>query len=258
MSLRSGRRGPVSTRSSLPVGVERMPDVIYQVTRYGRGFQGPGQTSLDRALGILERKLRRIQGPYAFFGGPEKTFTLGRTLAEVEKRAPELDVRERLIIFGSDTGQHSIAFRKNVREDTESPLITFAKRFVGRSKYRLGATGPPGDCDCSGLTMHAVDAVFHLDPRLVHRADTQMRDGRILKFKDASRLRSGDFVFLNYGRLDEGQADHVEFYVEPGRTLGSRGSTDGVGFYDFDEDDAVCVLTYGRLRKEFTMEGGRG
>ena len=47
--------------------------------------------------------------------------------------------------------------------------------------------------------------------------------------------------------------DHVEFYVKPGQTLGSRGSTDGVGFYDFDEDDAMSVLRYGRLKKEFTQ-----
>lgn len=54
-----------------------------------------------------------------------------------------------------------------------------------------------------------------------------MRDAHIWVFKDASRLRSGDFVFLNYGRLPAGEADHVEFFVKPGRTLGSRGSTGG-------------------------------
>jgi cell wall-associated NlpC family hydrolase len=178
---------------------------------------------------------------------------LNEVLAEARKRAPRLDVRERLIIFGSDTGQRAIALRKTEREEVESPLITFAKQFVGESEYKLGAGGPPGDCDCSGLTMHAVQAVFPLDPRLQHKADSQMRDSRIFKFQDESRLRSGDFVFLNYGRLPEGEADHVEFYVEPGRTLGSRGSTHGVGFYNFDEDDAVCVLRYGRLKQEFTQ-----
>jgi hypothetical protein len=230
-----------------------MPEVIYQVTRFGKGFQGPGHTSLDRALEILEKKLKTIQGPYAARDEPNKTFDLDGMVAEARKRAPDLEVRKRLIIFGSDTGQHAIALRKNEREGSESPLITFTKQFIGQSKYRLGAAGPPGECDCSGLTMHAVDAVFHLKPPLQHKADFQMRDGRIFRFKDESKLRSGDFVFLNYGRLEEGQADHVEFYVEPGRTLGSRGSTDGVGFYDFDEDDAVCVLTYGRLKKEFTQ-----
>jgi hypothetical protein len=29
-----------------------MAEVIYQVTRFGKGFHGPGQTSLDKALGI--------------------------------------------------------------------------------------------------------------------------------------------------------------------------------------------------------------
>ena len=59
-------------------------------------------------------------------------------------------------------------------------------------------------------------------------------------------------MFLNYGRLEEGHTDHLEFYVKLGQTIGSRGSTDGVGFYNFDEDDANCVLRYGRLKKEFT------
>lgn len=229
-----------------------MAEVIYQVTRYHKGFHGPGQTSLDSAIGILENKLTKITGPYAFRGAPEKTFDLKKVLAEAKKRAQELEMQERLIIFGQDTGQHSIALRKTEREEVESPLITFVKQFEGKAKYKLGAPGPPGLCDCSGLTMHAVQAVFHLDPALRHSADAQMNDPRIFKFQDESKLRSGDFVFLNYGRLEEGHADHVEFYVKPGQTLGSRGSTDGVGFYDFDDDDANSVLRYGRMKKEFT------
>jgi len=228
-----------------------MAEVIYQVTQFGKGFHGPGHTALDRALGILEKKLSKIMGPYKFRGGPNRTFELNEVMAEAKKRAPKLDVRERLIIFGQDTGQHSIALRKTEREGTESPLITFAKPFVGKSKYELGAPGPPGKCDCSGLVMHAVQAVFNLE--LPRTADNQMNDRRIFKFQDESRLRSGDFVFLNYDRLPPGHADHVEFYVKPGQTLGSRGSTDGVGFYDFEEDDARCVLRYGRLKKEFTQ-----
>jgi hypothetical protein len=228
-----------------------MAEVIYQVTRFGKGFHGPGQTSLDKALGILEKKLSKVMPPYRFQGGPKKAFELDGMIEAVRKRAPKLDAPERLIIFGSDTGQHSVAIRKTLLGEEESPLVTFAKDFIGKSKYDLGSEGPPGLSDCSSLTMNAVEAVFHLTPRLQHKADFQMRDARIFTFQDESRLRSGDFVFLNYGRLPEGHADHVEFYVGPGQTIGSRGSTDGVGFYDFDDDDAMCVLRYGRLRKEF-------
>jgi cell wall-associated NlpC family hydrolase len=227
-----------------------MAEVIYQVTRFHKGFHGPGHRSLDTTLGILETKLKKITGPYAFRDKPNKTFDLKGALAEARKRAPKLEMRERLIIFGQDTGQHSIALRKTEREEGESPLITFAKQFDGEAKYKLGASGPPGECDCSGLVMKAVQTVFNLT--LPRTADNQMNDPRIFKFLDESRIKSGDFVFLNYGRLEEGHADHVEFYVKPGQTLGSRGSTDGVGFYDFDEDDANCVLRYGRLKQEFT------
>jgi cell wall-associated NlpC family hydrolase len=228
-----------------------MGEVIYQVTRFHKGFHGPGQTSLEKALEILKDKLERITGPYAFREKPKKTFALNEVLAEAKKRAPKLDLRERLIIFGQDTGQHAVALRKTEREEGESPLITFVKRFEGKAKYKLGASGPPGECDCSGLVMKAVQTVFNV--ALPRTADSQMNDPRIFKFQDDSRISSGDFVFLNYGRLEEGHADHVEFYVEPGRTIGSRGSTDGVGFYDFDEDDASSVLRYGRLKKEFTQ-----
>jgi hypothetical protein len=38
-----------------------MAEVIYEVTRYHKGFHGPGHTSLDRAIGILENKLRLEQ-----------------------------------------------------------------------------------------------------------------------------------------------------------------------------------------------------
>jgi len=227
-----------------------MGEVIYQVTRFHKGFQGPGQTSLEKALEILENKLERITGPYAFRDKPKKTFALDEVLEEAKKRAPKLKLRERLIIFGQDTGQHAVALRRTEREEGESPLVTFVKRFEGEAKYKLGASGPPGECDCSGLVLKAVQTVFNVT--LPRTADSQMNDSRIFKFQDESRIKSGDFVFLNYGRLEEGHADHVEFYVEPGKTIGSRGSTDGVGFYDFDDDDASSVLRYGRLKAEFT------
>ena len=98
-------------------------------------------------------------------------------LAEAKKRAPKLDLRERLIIFGQDSGQPAIALRKSELDEVES-LITFVKQFEGQSKYKLGAPGPPGECDCSGLTMHAVQAVFDLSPALPHSADGQMNDSR--------------------------------------------------------------------------------
>lgn len=228
-----------------------MDDVLYQVTKFGEGFHGPGRGSVDEALVILRAKLDKIVGPYRF-RGETRTFSKEEILARVGKRAPKLKVREKLVVMGSDTGQPSFALRKWEVEDAaaESPLVTFARAFVGKSPYLLGASGPPGDSDCSGLTMKAVQEVYGVT--LVHKADSQMRDPRIWTFQDPGRLRSGDFVFLNYGRLPPGEADHVELFVKPGQTLGSRGSTDGVGFYAFGDDDASRVLRYGRLKKEFT------
>ena len=59
-------------------GVEGMGEIIYQVTRFHRGFQGPGQASLDRTLDILEDKLKKIDGPYVFRDKPKKSFELER------------------------------------------------------------------------------------------------------------------------------------------------------------------------------------
>ena len=230
-----------------------MAEVLYQVTKFGEGFHGPGRGSVDEALSVLGLKLDKIVGPYQF-RGEKKTFSQKEMLARMGKRAPKLKVGEKLVVMGSDTGQPSFALRKwEIEEEAaESPLVTFAKGFVGKSPYLLGATGPPGVSDCSGLTLKAVQATYHVT--LPHMADLQMRDSHIWTFKDASALRSGDFVFLNYGRLSPGHADHVEFFVKPGQTLGSRGSTDGVGFYEFGDEDASRVLRYGRLKKEFTAK----
>jgi len=230
-----------------------MTETIYQVTKFGDGFHGPGRGTVDEALAVLKPKLDKIMGPYQFRGA-KRTFTKHQLLEQLERRAPRLKVGEKLVVMGSDTGQPSFALRKWEidQEAAESPLVTFAKKFVGKSPYRLGATGPPGDSDCSGLTLKAVKEVY--DVSLPHKADFQMRDAHIWAFREASRLRSGDFVFLNYGRLPAGEADHVEFFVKPGRTLGSRGSTDGVGFYNFGDDDASRVLRYGRLRKQDTTQ----
>jgi len=172
-------------------------------------------------------------------------------LEEVRKRADKLKAREKLVIVGSGTGQPAFSFRKWEVDDTstESPLVTWSKQWVGDAPYVLGAPGPPGDCDCSGLTLKAVETVY--GPRLPHMADLQMRDSRVWTFRDEGQLRSGDLVFLNYGRLEADHADHVEFFVKPGQTLGSRPSTDGVGFYSFGSYDASRVLRYGRLKKAF-------
>jgi cell wall-associated NlpC family hydrolase len=224
-----------------------MAEIIFQVSKVGAGFQGPGTKSLKVAIERLGRKLQRLPGPYQLQDDPNTSFaTINQVLAVVEERAPTLKVGQKVVVMNTDTGRSPFALRKWEAEDSESPLVTFAKRFVGKSPYLLGAEGPPGKSDCSSLTMNAVKAVHGV--ALVHKADTQMRDDRIRKFRDASKLKSGDFVFLNYGRLPAGQADHVEFFVKPGQTLGSRGSTNGVGFYNFGDDDASCVLNYGRMK----------
>jgi hypothetical protein len=218
----------------------------YQLTRYGEGFDERKRRTLAILLIRLNRHLRRIHGPYQINDQPAEYGRKG-VVAEVRKRFNEHPNAEaRYIIRGSRYDEAAWSVRSIEKVEQESQLVTWCQKFVGHSSYELGATGPPGLSDCSSTTQGAVKAVYGID--LVHSADAQSNDSRIEHFHDPGNLRSGDFVFLNYGRLNWPSADHVEFYVSPGKTIGSRPSTSGVNYYRFTSFDAARVITYGRLK----------
>jgi cell wall-associated NlpC family hydrolase len=219
--------------------------LAYQITRYGVGFNGRKQRLLRTTLARLNRHLWRVSGPYTING--EGKFTRKEVVAEVGKRfRAHPNAQFKVVVAGDKYDQPAWALRSVEKLQTTSPLVRFGEQYVGRSQYLFAADGPPGPSDCSGFTQHCVQHVYGVT--LAHSADLQSQDGRIDHFHDPADLQNGDFVFLNYGRLAWPHADHVEFYVGPGKTLGSRPSTDGVNFYNFGAYDSTRVITYGRWR----------
>lgn len=220
--------------------------LAYQLTRYGEGFDGRKRRLLGVVLGRLSLRLRHVHPPYTIDDHPV-TYDRKAVVNELRGRFEDHPNAEaKYVVKGSRYDEAAWAVRAVAKAEQTSALVTWVERFVGQSAYLLGAEGPPGRSDCSGTTRNAVKAVYGID--LPHSADLQSKDGRIEHFHDPDDLRSGDFVFLNYGRLAWPHADHVEFWVEHGKTIGSRPSTEGVNFYRFSAYDATRVLTYGRLK----------
>jgi cell wall-associated NlpC family hydrolase len=178
------------------------------------------------------------KGPYS---RPEVRTKL-RKLFEEAKRDTKFVVR------GANYDTVAWAIRSVTIEVPKAPMIEWGKQYLGKSPYLLGATGPPGLSDCSAFTQNAARAVHSVT--LVHSAEIQARDDAHFRFfHEADDLEPDDFVFLNYGRKVWPAADHVELWVGKGRTLGSRPSTNGVNYYNFNSYDASRVTTYGRLKQ---------
>ena len=218
----------------------------YQITLLGTGFSHRHKLVLGDALTRLSLHLLRVKGPYTI-GDQTKEYTRPDLRVELRRRfTAHPNVEQKLVVKGSRYDDPTWAIRSTEVTPKMSPLITYGAQFVGRSSYELGADGPPGPSDCSSFTDKVANVVAGVD--LVHSADAQLADSRIEHFHDPGELQSGDFVFLNYGRKPWPDADHVEFWVRPGQTLGSRPSTNGVNYYRFSSYDEGRVITYGRLR----------
>jgi hypothetical protein len=114
-----------------------------------------------------------------------------------------------------------------VREDAlcgDEPL-SLARSFLG-TPYEWGGLTKAG-IDCSGL----VHMAHRLAGRLVPRDSWQQEDAGIELPED--ELKPGDLT--SYGA---GQADHVAFWVAPGRVLHSRG---GAGVIEEPEPDDLAA-----------------
>lgn len=220
------------------------PSIKYEVTQFGLGFNGPGQRWLERALRILRRKLRKIEGPYTI-DDPEmpKDGQTKRnrkeTISRVHYRMVHVKAGTKLIIRGKHYDQHAAAIRK-VYVAAPNPLVIAARAYIG-DRYVLGATPPPTS-DCSGLTLKVTQEVYKIT--LPHMAYEQAQHPKMRIFHDAADLDPDDFIFYVYGRLGY-TIDHVALNVGGGKEIGARPSTGGVHVTDIDWDN---VVSYGRLQ----------
>lgn len=220
--------------------------IRYQVTPFGEGFRKRHYLRVWRALFKLRMKLRRVDGPYKINDGPERTLN---GVIHYLRTHIQGEINKRFVIEGSSYDQPKWVIRSvdiTPPAPPTHPLIAWGEQWIGKSPYELYATGPPGPSDCSGFTLNAVKAVYKID--LPHSAEEQQHDPRFDFFNNFDQVEQGDFIFLNYGRKSWPEADHVELWDSPGRTLGSRPSTHGVNYYSFGSYDEGRIVRIGRLR----------
>jgi cell wall-associated NlpC family hydrolase len=110
---------------------------------------------------------------------------------------------------------------------------------VRLAETQIGTPYVFGSTDCSGLTKWVFS---RLGVELPHNAQAQMQMTQPVSAEEA---RPGDLVYMNFGRLAPGIADHVMIYAGNGRAIGSQPSTNGVGYYQ--DITGMPVLGFGRI-----------
>lgn len=223
-----------------------MADMLYQVTTYGVGFNGPGQKFLGAAMTKVREKLREFAGPYHYQGSKQE-HKRSEILDDLKDKASRGSVGDKWIVKGKNYDQPGIAFRIIKDEPEEHPRIRYARRFLGGTRYVFGAIPSlplPSSSDCSGLVVRCVKETG--DGELPHSSDVIMNHGRVSTFQDVDNVESGDFIFYNFGRLAAGHADDITMVVRPGLQIGARPSRNGVAVFDMAPERG-WVLRYGRL-----------
>lgn len=96
-------------------------------------------------------------------------------------------------------------------------LVKFAKRFIGKSHYVLGASNPNGACDCSGYVMYCYRHALGI--KLPHYSVEQAKKGK--KIRKISQLQAGDIVIMHTGWRHNARniPDHVGIYAGNGMLL---------------------------------------
>lgn len=232
--------------------------IRYYVFPQGGTTEGRrGTIFKKRALAKFRRGLRTHCTPlFHFREHPENEMTLGDLMSRVEKMldAPHQKTK-RITARGSKYDESGMVLVEVVTHiQVTDPMVKYLAQYVGKSSYDLGANGPPGPSDCSGTTSKAAKTCHNVD--LPHSANEQGHDPDAFNyFFDVDELKSGDFIFYKYtDRVGSSpdDYDHVDIFVEPGLSIGSRPSTNGIGYYHWlngaagDKPD-WAALKYGRL-----------
>jgi len=88
-----------------------MVSTRYQVTRFGSGFLGPGQPTVDEAMELAREKLSKIDGQYHFRGDDEHRLGRPEILRTLEERVSAGAIGEKFVVMGSNYDQPGVAVR---------------------------------------------------------------------------------------------------------------------------------------------------
>ncbi|MEO9139177.1 MAG: NlpC/P60 family protein [Jatrophihabitans sp.] len=114
-------------------------------------------------------------------------------------------------------------------------IISVAKRYVGKARYRDGGASPSTGFDCSGYTQYVFAAAKV--GALPHIADAQRRMQR-MHWVSASSARAGDLVFYQSG----GYSFHVAIYAGNHMQYAAATVRDGIRYQPIWSSNVV----YGR------------
>jgi cell wall-associated NlpC family hydrolase len=231
-------------------------DKKYYVCQFGAGIQGRGTKRLRVAMYRLRRRCRnRATGPYHRQDHPKQVMPLPELADQVRKIMAEKKAPHKEVVRGSNYDEPAFSIISESVAPAKSPLVSALEPFVGRSSYSLGGSGPPGPSDCSGSTAYAAEKAYGVT--LPHSALQQGNmPERFVYFTNPSEVRSGDFCWYTYtNRVGYGvnDYDHVDIYVRPGICIGSRPSTNGIGYYRWVNGPGAgtpdwAFRKFGRLR----------
>lgn len=124
----------------------------------------------------------------------------------------------------------------HIRTTQADRIISVAKRYVGKARYRDGGASPSQGFDCSGYTKYVFAAATA--GTLPHNADAQRRMSRMHRVS-ASSARPGDLVFYQDG---SGHSFHVAIYAGKHKQYAAATVRDGIRYQPIWSSNVV----YGR------------
>lgn len=213
---------------------------------------GPGHRFLGAGTRTLRKHFHHQDRPPYHFEGNKKEWSLPAIIKEVHRRMAEHEHDGfRLVVHNSnyDTAPYVIEWLQ-VEPPATAPVM-WLENFVGKSGYQLGAGGPPGLSDCSQAVHNAVLETLKIQLGEQMTAESSGLDEKHFNFFTPSstmKVQPGDLCWFKYTDRAP-HYDHVEFYKGRGVNVGSRPSTNGVGYYHwvYDSYPDSSFKKFGRL-----------
>lgn len=213
----------------------------YQLQKVGND-RGPIIRDLKVAMERLREKMKPISGPLNLRETGDWDWGPDRTKPEAYKRVREKMAKgepgDGVIIRGRPTATQYAIWKTQV---VVGPYIVQVARELVGLRYVFGGESESNGLDCSGLTLVCYEKVGVVLP---HSADMQMHDGDVRLFNERAKLKKGDLLFYNFGRLSYPNADHVGIYIAEDRTIDTRSTSSPVGIRNIEWGS---ILHFGRV-----------
>lgn len=132
-----------------------------------------------------------------------------------QKEANAFGKRKGYAIIGDGSG---FKVKKTSGTTKGDKVVTYAKKFVGKVRYRLKAASPQkGRSDCSGYVMYVYKHA--VGKKLPHYSVDQAKLGK--KISKMSQMRPGDIIIMQTGWRHNAKStpDHVGIYAGNNKIL---------------------------------------